>query len=174
MKRIEIHTSVYLAWNIANVEACESDSPRIEPAHFLLATLIIIDGVFEDVAEAMSLSPETVRGIFDVAAQCRTVLQMSDDEITAARRGLRASLREQGNPVETTALHRSGESRFIFQRAGRRTIKADADYLTVAHLLEEIIEHMPVIARPFFKSAPASTPKDVDEWPDYIVDDAKH
>lgn len=174
MKRIELHPSVYLAWNIANVEACLSGSARIEPIHFLLATLIIIDGVFEEVANAMNLSPQTIRGIFDLAADCRSVLKLSDDEITKGRRALRRFLHENAEADEITTLHRSGESRYIFQRAGRRTIAGANDELTLVHLLEEILEHMPSAAKPFFKLEPTPTLKSVDEWPDYIVDDSGH
>jgi hypothetical protein len=172
MRRIEIHPSVYLAWNIANIEACLSGNSRIEPIHFLLATLIIIDGVFEEVADTMKLSPETIREVFDIAGECRSVLKMTDEEITNARRTLRRSLREKTDPTELVTLHRSGESRFIFQRAGRRTIDAGADLLTVVHLLEEILEHMPSEAKPFFKTSLAAK-KQVDQWPDYIVDDTR-
>lgn len=174
MKRIEIHPSVELAWNIANVEACLAGSPRIEPVHFLLATLIIIDGVFEEIADTMKLSPETIREIFDVAAECRDLLQMSDDEITKARRALRQSLREGVEAEELVTLHRSGESRFIFQRAGRRTIDAGEDRLTMVHLLAEILQHMPSEAKPFLKTSLVAPQKEVEEWPDYIVDDRRN
>jgi hypothetical protein len=173
MKRIELHPSVTLAWNIANIEACLSGSPRIEPVHFLLATLIIIDGLFEEVADSMSLSAESIREVFDCATECRSVLQMLDDKITKARRGLRHSLRGGSERKEFVTLHRSGESRFIFQRAGRRTINAGADQLTMLHLLEEILEHMPSEAKPFFRDSLFATQKNIDEWPDYIVDNTR-
>src|SRR5438552_1583715 len=114
MKNIHLHPSIYLAWNIANIEACFSKSQRIEPIHFLLATLIIIDGVFEEVADAMKLPPEAIRSVFDAASKCRAILQMSDDEITNTRRSIRRTLREGGETNELITLHRSGESRFIF------------------------------------------------------------
>lgn len=174
MKRIEIHPSVYLAWNVANIEARLSGSPRIEPVHFLLATLIIIDGVFEEVADSMEISPETMREVFDIAAKCRSTLQMSDEDITKSRRALRRRLRQGGESKEMTTLHRSGESRYIFQRAGRRTVQDGSDQLSLLHLLEEILQHMPVDAKPFFKDLDDRCQKEVDEWPDYIVDDTKH
>jgi len=173
MKRIEVHPSVYLAWNIANAEACLSGDPRIEPVHFLLATLIIIDGMFEDVADSMKLSSETMREVFDCAAECRSILEMSDDEITNARRAVRRTLREAKTPMEMIALHRSGESRFMFQRAGRRTLEAGAARLTIVHLFEEILEHLPTDAQAFLKSPVRRATKEIDEWPDYIVDDSR-
>src|ERR1043166_323451 len=173
MKRIEVHPSVYLAWNIANAEACLSGDPRIEPVHFLLATLIIIDGMFEDVADSMKLSSETMREVFDCAAECRSILEMSDDEITNARRAVRRTLREAKAPRELVGLHRSGESRFVFQRAGRRTISAGEDLLTISHLLAELLEQMPPDAQPFFKSKVGRITKELDDWPDYILDETR-
>lgn len=129
---ISVHPSVFLAWNIANVEACRSGNARIEPAHFLLATFMILDGLFKDAAEAMGMSPDGLRAIFGIAAQCRLILQMSYDEISTARRRLRRRLRETGTPAEITTLHRSGESRFIFQRVGRLVGKAHASDMTLA------------------------------------------
>jgi hypothetical protein len=173
MKRIEIHPSVYLAWNIANIEACLSGNPRIEPIHFVLATLIIIDGMFEEVANKMELSPETIREVFDIAAGCRSLLEMTDDEITKARRAIRKALRDPASADEITMLHRSGESRFIFQRAGRRTIEADTVQLTLRHLFEEIVQHMPVDAQPRLRTRSVPQKKELEEWPDYIVDDTR-
>jgi hypothetical protein len=173
MKNIHLHPSIYLAWNIANIEACYSRSQRIDPIHFLLATLIIIDGVFEEVADAMNLPPEAIRSVFDAASKCRAILQMSDDEITNSRRSIRRTLREGGETNELVTLHRSGEARFIFQRAGRRTISAGEDQLTIVHLLEELLEHMPREAGGFIKNFRPSPQKQTDEWPDYIVDDTR-
>ena len=133
--------------------------------------MIIIDGVFEDVADTMDLSPETIREVFDLAAECRAVLQMTDDEITDARRALRQTLRERAEPTELIGLHRSGESRFIFQRAGKRPVEDGTDRLTLLHLFEEILQQMPVDAQPLLKKGPGAPRKEVDEWPDYIVDD---
>lgn len=173
MKRIELHPSVSLAWNIANIEACLSGSPRIEPVHFLLATLIIIDGLFEEVADSMSLSAEAIREVFDCAIECRSILEMSDDEITSARRSLRRTLREAKEPMGLVALHRSGEARFVFQRAGRRTFEGGTERLTIVHLLQEVLEHMPTDAQAFFKNRVTPSMKDSTEWPDYIVDDTR-
>ncbi len=55
------------------------------------------------------------------------------------RRALRRFLHENAEADDITTLHRSGESRYIFQRAGRRTIAAANDELTLVHLLEEIL-----------------------------------
>ena len=172
MRRIEIHPSVYLAWNLANIEACLSGSPRIEPIHFLVATLIIIDGIFEEVANTMKLTPETVREIFDIAAECRSVLRMSDDDITSARRKLRTLL-HRNDAEGLTMLHRSGESRYIFQRAGRRTIEAGREQLNLRDVFEEILDHMPPDAKQFLNTHAKPLPKGVDEWPDYIVDETR-
>lgn len=171
MSEVSIHPSVYLAWSIANLEACRSGSERIEPAHFLLATFIIIDGLFEDAAEAMGMSTDGVRAIFGIAAECRLILQMSNDEITTARHRLRQRLRETGTPAEISTLHRSGESRFIFQRVGRLVSKSGTSEMTLAHLLAEILEHLPPEAYPFINLPKPKTIENSEYWPTYITDE---
>jgi hypothetical protein len=116
------------------------------------------------------MSPDDVRAVFDIAAECRLVLQMSNDEISTARRRLRRRLRETGTKAEVTALHRSAEARFIFQRSGRRVIQAGREQMNLRDLLEGILDHLPPDARQFLKASTRHSNESLDEWPDYIID----
>ncbi len=80
------------------------------------------------------------------------ILVLSDDAISRE-----ISTGKGSEAEELVMLHRSGESRFIFQRAGRRTMTAGADLLTIVHLLEEILDHLPSEARHFFAGSIRST-----------------
>lgn len=169
MKRIEIHRSVQLAWAIANAEACLSGSLRIEPVHFLLAILKIIDDAFQQEAEELALPPEAIHVIASMGARCRAITGLSDDKITAARRGLHKVLFESGEPGQMRMLHRSEESRDLFQEAARRAIEAGSDELTLVHLLEAIMDSLPRDASPFFEkrqvaSLEKPTPPSVKFW----------
>lgn len=169
MDKVEIHESVRLAWAIANTEACLSGRGLIEPVHFLLASLIIIDGLFEDAADVLELNGESVKSVFVVAGRCRALLKMSDDEVTSARRGLRNALRVDSGSTEVRGLHRSSESRYLLQKAGRRAVKEGVTEVTLVHLLTEILESPPEEAKPFFKHQVKHLGVS-DEWPDYIPD----
>ena len=129
---------------------------------------MILDGLFEDAADALELTKESVNRVFKVADRCRVLLGMTDEEVTSARRGLRKVLRKDAEPTELCMLHRSPESRFIFQRAGRRALNEGASEVTLAHLFAEILDNLPEEAKPFFKGQRTSSHGDSDEWPDYI------
>ncbi len=163
-----IHDSVQLVWAMANREACLAGAARIEPIHFLLASLIIIDGLFEDAANALEFSQDSISSVFKIVAECRSRMKMTDDEITAARRGIREALRRGEGKVEFTMLHRAPESRFMFQRAGRRAENDGASEVTLFHIFIELLENLPAEAMPFFPSWAKKTGAPSDEWPDYI------
>jgi len=170
MKKVNIHPSAELAWGIANREACLSGSSRIEPAHFLLAALQIIDGMFEEEASAMELSPDQINEVFKETSRCRQYLEITDDELTSARRSLRQVLRKDVESHETVMLHRSGKSRFIFQRAARAAFGRGQEGLALFDLFEQIITYMPTEGEPLLKKRKSeSGGKKDSEWPDYIA-----
>ena len=168
MSEIGINESVQLAWAMANRYACLAGSARIEPVHFLLASLMIIDGLFEDAASALEFTQESISSIFKIASKCRSQMKMTDDEVTSARRGIRKALGQREGAQDTGLLHRTAESRFMFQRAARRAKSDGASELTLFYLLIEMLENLPVEARPFFPSWPKEVGAPSDEWPDYI------
>jgi hypothetical protein len=153
---------------MANREACLAGAPRIEPIHFLLASLIIIDGLFEDAADALDFTQDSIRSVFKIVTECRSRMKMTDDEITSARRGIREALRRHEGVPDFTMLHRSPESRFLFQRAGRRAENDGASELTLFYIFIEMFENLPAEAAPFFPSSAKKVGAASDEWPDYI------
>ena len=154
VKRFEIHSSLQLAWHIANAEACLSGAQFIAPIHFLLAALMIIDDSSAQAAEMLRLSPEALKSVAEVAAECRAMLEMSDDEITAARRSLRQDLSGRGEPSPLHILKRSTESSYLFQKAARRMVETGGDQLSLSHLLDALVEDLPVEAALYVRAAP--------------------
>jgi hypothetical protein len=165
---IGINDSVQLVWAMANGEAFLAGSTKIEPIHFLLASLLIIDGLFEDAAHALDFTQDSIRSIFNIAAECRSRMKMTDDEITFARRRISKTLRQREGMQDLKMLHRAPESRFMFQRAGRRAQNDGASELTLLYILTEILENLPAEARSFFPSWSTKIGEPSDEWPDYI------
>jgi hypothetical protein len=169
VKQMKLHPSVQVAWALANFDACLGGSPRIEPPHFLLAIVKIVDGLFENAVEALEISREDVREIFKVGNECRVLLKMTDDEITAARRNLNRALRgEQDSTIK--ALHRSAESRYLFNKAIRRASEAGLDELTIRDLLVEILADLPNEFSSMFMNGLGPSLKDEEEWPTYLSD----
>ncbi len=118
LKRVGVHVSIQVVWSIANHEACKAGSGMIDPVHFLLAALTIVDDGYGQAAESLKLSPEDIGSVAAMAAECRALLEMTDEEVTAARRRLRQTL-GGGEPLPLRKLIRSSESNYLFQKAAR-------------------------------------------------------
>jgi ATP-dependent Clp protease ATP-binding subunit ClpC len=151
LRNISVHQSVNLAWTIANSEACLTGSQLIKPAHLLLATLRIVDDNYEQVVEAMQLSPEQKASINQIAGECRAMLEMTDEEVTTARRSLRKTLGEDKQPIPVHMLQRSAEATYVLQRAARYMVNVGANELTLTHLFDALLDNMPDEAASFVK-----------------------
>ena len=53
LSHIRVHVSAILAWAIASAESCLAGSSRIEPVHFLIAVLKVIDDAYHAEARDM-------------------------------------------------------------------------------------------------------------------------
>src|SRR5258707_971252 len=137
MFSIDVDPSVQLAWSIANLEACRTGSQLIEPVHFLVGLLKVVDVGFVNDASQNGVPPHVLDAVIPVAEECRRRLAISDDEIKRARRSLRNALVGQTVSASLTTLHRSAASKALFKRAGKRAVIAGADDLSLTHLLDE-------------------------------------
>lgn len=144
MKDIRIHPSVQLAWAIANREAQLSGSHSIEPIHFLVAILLIIDDCFLRDAEAMGLPSNAVEEIGRLSAEARKTIGISEDRITAIRRDLTKSLHQADHIPSPTVLHRSDESRALFREVVKHTREQGDATPNMLHMLEVLLQRMPV------------------------------
>jgi hypothetical protein len=151
VKEVDVHPSAKLALVIANAEACFAGDEYIEPVHLLLAALNIVDDNYYDDAHRVGLSQEEMKSVKEIAALCRSMLEMPDEEVTAIRRGLRKLLSRRGEPVPFRHLNRSGEMTLLLQKAARRMHASGAEALNLTHMLEELLSALPEEAAPFFK-----------------------
>lgn len=141
-RRIGVHPSFSLSLAIANGEACQAGAKVVRPAHFLLASLIIIDDGYAQAAEALRLDGVAQRAVAEAARECRGWLEMTDDEVTTARRALRGALRE-GDARPVRVLPRSGDSEYVLQKAGRRLVRMGAEQLSLVHLFHALLDELP-------------------------------
>lgn len=147
LKRMEFHPSVQLAWAIANAEACQAGSQTVEPIHFLLAILEIIDEAFYQYAEAMGLSAEDLSSLPPLAREAKELLGLSDDEVTRLRRSLRKTI-QQGEPHRhEQMLRRSPGLRDLFDRGGALAAATQAASLTMIHVLRTLLVDPPADVR---------------------------
>lgn len=139
MKReMGLHPSINITWAIANREALLSESPVIEPVHFFLAIFEMMDYGVDDHAAEMGLPPESVAEINAMLDECRQKSGLTNAEITQKRRQLRQSLRKIDSAPPGKVLHRSDESRRLFQAAAERAANLGENMLNVVHLFREL------------------------------------
>ena len=158
LKEIKTHPSVRVALSMANTEACLSGNQYIEPFHILLAILNIVDDHYEQASEQTGLAPEEIKSVGEMALQCRSLLKISDKEITAMRRQLHQILRGRETPLPLHGLSLSNESTYLLQKAARRTYNAGTEELDLAPLLEELLANLPKEIAPFLGQQPVTGP----------------
>jgi ATP-dependent Clp protease ATP-binding subunit ClpA len=139
-----IDVSVQLAWAIANTEAFLSGSQRIEPVHFFLGILKIIDPAFEEQVSVLDIPEKHLRRLRKTSMDARQYLEMTPEGITNYRRQIRESVRSKGPTQkmkgEIPHLHRSERLRKIFATVANRSTAARQQELTVLSIMEGLIQ----------------------------------
>ena len=139
-----IHSSLQLSWVLANREAHFSGSSTIGPFHFLVALLLIIDDYYLQDAKALGMSKGAIEEIASLSSAARKIISIPENQITAIRRELTKSMRRVSHITDPILLHRSSESRALFQDASRRAADSGHDTINLVHLLEALLERMPI------------------------------
>src|ERR1041384_1905229 len=152
MRRIELDPSLRLAWIIANNEAHYSGCSSIEPIHFLLAILKIIDGGYLQFSKHLGYSAEIVAALKQKIAEAQRMLSMKDEEITRIRRSLRKTARKDEHPTAMNVLHRSERSRNLFAGAAACAMERGLSAIDILLILERLLQQLPAEALPYFQS----------------------
>jgi hypothetical protein len=153
----ELHPSVELAWLIANREAALANCTCITPPHVLLGVLKILDDSYDREAEAVRMNARELERINEMVLISRPLLQMSEAELTAARRGLHTALPDNNSgqtPPRVRVLQWSGDSVYLHQKVVARALNEGQHAITLVHLLEELLENLPPEAAQFFQHHP--------------------
>lgn len=101
---------VEICWLISNDEAKFLGASEIEPIHFMLGVLKVLDPMFQDTLKASSISQEDLDDINKEIVRIRNYLEVMPDSITSRRRGLRNRLNKERRNIpilEKGYLHRS-------------------------------------------------------------------
>lgn len=138
---LHVDTSVQLVWALANTEASCAGDDRIRPVHFFLGVLKLIDPHFQKQLEGVELPEEGRQQLTRDGRNVRQYLEMTSEEVTRLRRSIRRQVRDgKSARKEIEMLHRSEDSRAVFQAAAARVIRAGGAALSVAHLAEALFE----------------------------------
>lgn len=142
MKTIQIDTSIELVWILANSEACLSSSQWIEPVHFLLGILKVIDKNFQQQMVENNFIVEISGTLIEISIFARMILGMQNDEIIAVRHSIRQSYKKYRNAKKVMTLHRSHGSRVLFNQAAKRALNASTDCLNLLDLLIVLLKNL--------------------------------
>lgn len=128
-----------LAWSIAELEARALGSRVIEPTHFLLAALKIVDSEFPAQLDALNIETEEWKSMCENARSLRNYLDIIPDKVTEVRRRVRHRLsRNAEPPVEpSVVIHRSRKTRAAFFDAASLI---EGDTLTLMQVIKSMFE----------------------------------
>lgn len=133
------HGSVRLAWSLANLMAARSESMRIEPLHFFLALLHVLDDLFHEEAERIGLERSEIEEVERLAGAGRERIGASPRDITKLRRALVRELKDLPPDAPRTHLHRSDRARGLFDLATELMQREGAAELTLVHLADALM-----------------------------------
>jgi len=143
MRKIGVHPSLQLTCALANREAHSSGSALIEPIHFFLACLLIIDDCFHEQGNALGFPHEEIRKIVDTAGEALRASGLTGEVVTVLRRELTKTLRQRDVVSEPVMLHRSEESRALFHDAIADASRTGAEAVSMKHLFDVLLDRLP-------------------------------
>ena len=129
-----------LCWIIANAEAKQLGAEKIEPLHFLLGVMKIIDPKFPEQLDKLNVSSEEWSLMCKSAQNIRHYIDVIPDRVTQKRRKLRARLAgDQVRPPinQEGMLHRSESLKRAFHDA---CLFEEGDTLRLRTLVQSLFE----------------------------------
>ncbi|MCI0437290.1 MAG: AAA family ATPase [Gemmatimonadetes bacterium] len=138
-----LDASVRLATAIARDEACEGDWSAVQPPHFLLAILNVVDDAYHQHATALGLTAEELAAIPTLAREARSILGFTGEELTRQRRRLLTWSRRGGgfhHDRQSPHTHEiASRSQDILDQGGTFASMDGARATSVVHVLRAIL-----------------------------------
>ena len=135
---MDVSTSMAVVWQIAGQESVHTQYGEIQPEHFFIAILKLADLPVPDMAH-VAPGNEAVQNLAADVNAVKEVLGKHQIKATEARRAMRSLLGNGGQPHSGGALHRSAESRRLFEDAARRCMAEQDGSLSPAHVLQALL-----------------------------------
>ena len=128
-----------LARVIAEVEARALGSAVIDPEHFLLAALKIVDVDFPAQLDKLAISSEVWKSMCQDANKVQQYLNVLPDKITTVRQRIRHRLARNANqPIpDGQVIHRSRKTRAAFYDAASQT---EGETMTLLQLMKSMFD----------------------------------
>jgi ATP-dependent Clp protease ATP-binding subunit ClpC len=137
---MNIHSeSLLLVWRIAEIEAKNVSSNSIEPIHFLLGLLKVVDVDLEKILSSSDKSEIQIKTIQAEVQEIKSCFEIAAINTTRSRRRIRRDLAVQAEEIENPkreTLRRSKDSRHLFAVAEKSDCKGNV--VTPKVLLEAL------------------------------------
>ena len=158
--KLPIDMSGQLVWIIANTEASLAGSTTIQPLHFWLGILKLLDKHLPKALDALELTGGKRAQVLRSVRHVRGYLEITEERATRLRRTLRKKMRQGvvvAEPDKLETLHRSVESRTVFDQAKKIAEKNGAQAVSAFHLTQALFDTGQVTLKDF-KSGASSKP----------------
>lgn len=129
-----------ICWLVANIEAKNLGAVEIEPIHFLLAVMKIIDPEFPNMLDKLNIASEEWGSMCKEAVSIRHYIDVKPERVTEKRRRLRsrlASARVNAPILKEGMLHRSEKLKKAFSDAA---MLSGGDVLKLSNVVESLFE----------------------------------
>jgi ATP-dependent Clp protease ATP-binding subunit ClpA len=136
MRRVQLHPSAALAWDIANLEAWRGASVEILPIHLLGSILRILDGTHLLDAVRLTYSAAALEACAEPVSRLQAWLGLAPDALTDLRRSIRRVYLTTEDVGSPPLRHRAETTRRIFSQGAYLAQVADCDGLSMEHLLQ--------------------------------------
>jgi ATP-dependent Clp protease ATP-binding subunit ClpC len=124
---IDISLGIKAVWTIAGIEATEGRFKEIEPEHFFIAILKIVDLVDNLPYYFYELNKDDNDAMIEEITPVKLVLEEQGISAKELRRGLRQSLGVGDADYKERMLHRSDKSRKVFENLSKMSNTTTAD-----------------------------------------------
>ena len=136
---MELNKLLDLTWSIAEMEARALGSEVIEPMHFLLAALKIVDVDFPAQLDKLDMSTEMWKSMCKDAKKVQGYLDVLPEKITTVRRRIRHRLARTAQPPipDGQVIHRSRKTRAAFYDAASQM---GGEVISLLQLMKSMFE----------------------------------
>ena len=128
-----------LSWVMTEAEIKALGSVVIEPEHFLLAALKIVDVDFPAQLDKLDISSEVWKSMCQDANRVQQYLDVLPDKITTVRRRIRHRLARTANPPipDDQVIHRSRKTRAALYDTANQV---EGEVITLLPLMESMFD----------------------------------
>jgi len=159
---IILRPSAKLVWILANIEAINSNSKKIELVHIFLAVLLILDDCYSYNLDLIKLFGLDLQEINDSIECARREINIPAEKITEVRRLIIKSLHKKIASGYKGFLHRSQETSIFFDNVIDIAVSEGKDYLDLVHFVKAL--------KRLFGNENGNIEEDFSNFAQYLID----